>query len=69
MSTMRRPLGTGPVTPAPQPSTEQQLRLLAAERIAPGARLTARGDEAPEPRARRKLGTGTADTPGPRPGA
>ncbi|MFD7720733.1 hypothetical protein [Streptomyces sp. NPDC059814] len=62
MSTTRRPLGTGPVTPAPpQPSTEQQLRLLAAERIDPGARLTARGDEAPEPRRRRKLGTGTPD--------
>ncbi|MFF1925896.1 hypothetical protein ACFVW8_35680 [Streptomyces sp. NPDC058221] len=61
MSTMRRRLGTGPATPAAPREEAEQLRLLAAEHIAPGAHLTARGDEALEPRGRRKLGTGTPD--------
>ncbi|MGC5401873.1 hypothetical protein ACPXCP_39805 [Streptomyces sp. DT20] len=62
MSTTRRRLGTGPITPAEAQPGVQQLRLLAAERIEPGARLAARGDEAVEERGRRRLGTGPAGT-------
>ncbi|MEW1693387.1 hypothetical protein ACIQOF_37275 [Streptomyces sp. NPDC091265] len=62
MSTMRRLLGTGPLTPkAHQAGTEQQLRLLAAERTAPSARLTVGGEESFGQRGRRRLGTGTPD--------
>ncbi|MFJ5851249.1 hypothetical protein [Streptomyces sp. NPDC092903] len=61
MSMMRRRLGTGPATPvAPREGVEQP-RLLAAERIGPGARLAAREDEVPELRGRRRLGPGAAD--------
>ncbi|MFJ4903926.1 hypothetical protein [Streptomyces sp. NPDC088727] len=37
MSTMRRRLGTGPATPVAPREGVEQARLLAAERIGPGA--------------------------------
>ncbi|MFF3062602.1 hypothetical protein [Streptomyces sp. NPDC057909] len=60
MSTMRRRLGTGPTIPSPSPVGDEQPRLLAAERIDPGALLEAPGDreQASLQRGRRMLGTG-----------
>ncbi|WP_148022542.1 hypothetical protein [Streptomyces sp. OR43] len=62
MSTMRRRLGTGPTIPTTSPAGPEQPRLLAAERIEPGALLAARGDDqlAAARNGRRPLGPGAA---------
>ncbi|WP_327434746.1 hypothetical protein [Streptomyces sp. NBC_01236] len=59
MSTMCRRLGTGPTIPSPSPAGDEQPRLLAAERVDPGALLEVRGDHEQAPlKSRRMLGTG-----------
>lgn len=66
MSTMRRRLGTGPILPT-TPAGPEQPRLLAAERIEPGALLEARGNDqmAAAQKGRRNLGSGITMTPDP----
>ncbi|MFI6653825.1 hypothetical protein ACIBI8_40420 [Streptomyces sp. NPDC050529] len=61
MSTMRRRLGTGPTLPTTTSGPEQP-RLLAAERIEPGALLATRGADqlAAARKGRRPLGPGSA---------
>ncbi|MFD0229343.1 hypothetical protein ACWGPD_25460 [Streptomyces hirsutus] len=63
MSTLRRPLGTGPSTPRSTP-TDTALRLLPVERIEPAGLLDdgERPDVA-ERNGRRTLGHGIARTP------
>ncbi|QEU83456.1 hypothetical protein OH738_39915 [Streptomyces hirsutus] len=64
MSTLRRPLGTGPSTTRSTPTTDTALRLLPVERIEPAALLDdgERPDVA-ERNGRRTLGHGIARTP------
>ncbi|MFF0674281.1 hypothetical protein ACFYVE_39465 [Streptomyces tendae] len=64
MSTIRRPLGTGPSTTRSTPSTDPALRLLPAERIEPGALLGVVGHQDVTVRkGRRILGPGITATP------
>lgn len=64
MSTMRRPLGTGPSTTRSTPSTDPSPRLLPVERAEPDALL---GDvehqDVTGRKGRRNLGPGTAVAP------
>ncbi|WP_406357317.1 hypothetical protein OHB56_33130 [Streptomyces sp. NBC_01635] len=64
MSTLRRPLGTGPSATRNTPTTDTALRLLPVERIEPAALLDdgERPDVA-ERKGRRTLGPGIARTP------
>ncbi|MFF5977193.1 hypothetical protein ACFY7C_37475 [Streptomyces sp. NPDC012769] len=64
MSTMRRPLGTGPTTSTRTTTTSTAPRLLPVERAEPSALEDAADDdqEQAEPKRRRTLGTGPAGT-------
>ena len=64
MSTTRRLLGTGPATTRSTPPTDTAPRLLAAERVEPGALLgEVEHRDVVTPKGRRNLGPGTAVTP------
>ncbi|MFF8367083.1 hypothetical protein ACF05F_34545 [Rhodococcus erythropolis] len=63
MSTMRRPLGTGPNTAKSTPTTDTALRLLPVEQIEPAALLdSGEHQKVAERKGRRALGPGTART-------
>ncbi|MEU4933156.1 hypothetical protein AB0G54_42860 [Streptomyces yokosukanensis] len=64
MSTARRRLGTGPSTTRSTPTTGTAPRLLAAERVEPGALLgEVEHRDVVSPKGRRNLGPGAAATP------
>jgi len=64
VSTMRRPLGTGPSTTRSTPTTDAVPRLLPVERIEPAALLDdGEHQDVAQPKGRRTLGPGTARTP------
>jgi len=64
MSTTRRRLGTGPATTRSTPTTDTAPRLLAAERVEPGALLgEVEHRDVADRKGRRNLGPGIAATP------
>ena len=64
MSTARRRLGTGPSTTRSTPSTDTAPRLLAAERVEPGALLgEVEHRDVADRKGRRNLGPGVTATP------
>ncbi|MDX3516114.1 hypothetical protein PV755_45715 [Streptomyces caniscabiei] len=64
MSTMRRPLGTGPATTRNTEPTDVSPRLLPVERVEPAALLDdGEHQDVAERKGRRTLGPGTARTP------
>lgn len=65
MSTMRRPLGTGPSATRSTPSTDTGPRLLPAERAEPDGLLgEVEHQDVTARKGRRNLGPGIAVTPG-----
>jgi len=64
MSTARRRLGTGPSTTRSTPTTDTAPRLLAAERVEPGALLgEVEHRDVAAPKGRRNLGPGNPSAP------